>query len=87
LTRRTITRPAPIQDRQDAAAAPALPIKPAKLEQAQVTRTFPTRFKRRRRGGRRFLILHLPKLRQLAIFDVNEAKGRQVSARQPATMP
>jgi hypothetical protein len=52
-----------------------LPIKPAPLDADTVTRTFPDTIRNVvRGGGGRFLILHLPKLRQLAVFDVNQAK-------------
>jgi hypothetical protein len=52
-----------------------LPIKRAPLDADTVTRTFPeTIHNVVLGGGGRFLLLHLPKLRQVAVFDVNEAK-------------
>jgi hypothetical protein len=52
-----------------------LPIKPAPLDAEVVPRTFPDTIQNVvLGGGGRFLILHLPKLRQVAVFDVNAAK-------------
>lgn len=56
-------------------APPRLPIVPAKLEGDKVTRKLPDAIGQIAvGGGGRFLIAHLPKNRQLAIFDANEAK-------------
>lgn len=56
--------------------APApLPIKPVALTADVVTKTFPDTIDNVvLGGGGRFLILHLPKQRQLAVFDVNKAE-------------
>jgi hypothetical protein len=55
--------------------APAAPVRPPVLEQDKVVRTLPATVSDLAVGGAgRFLILHLPKLHKLAIFDANEAK-------------
>jgi hypothetical protein len=50
-------------------------VKPPDLEQEKVVRTLPAPLDEVAvGGGGRYLILRLPRLRQLAVFDVNEAK-------------
>ena len=54
---------------------PALPIKPAPLQADKETVQLPSKIKNACMGANgRFLIMHLPDQRQLAVFDVNEAK-------------
>jgi len=56
-------------------APPRLPITPAKLAQDKVVRNLPDAIAQVVvGGGGRFLIAHLPKTRQLAVFDANEAR-------------
>jgi uncharacterized protein (TIGR03067 family) len=57
------------------AEKPALAIRPPALDQAKVRKALPGTFDDVAvGGGGRYLIFHLPQPRQLAIFDVNEAK-------------
>lgn len=59
-------------------AAPPAPqpgVRPPKLDQAKVVRPLPGPARDVVAGGAgRFLVLHLPRQRQLAVFDANEAK-------------
>jgi serine protease Do len=56
-------------------AVPSLAIKAPSLTQEKVVRQLPSTFSEVTvGGGGRFLFFHLPKIRKLAVFDVNEAK-------------
>ncbi|MGE3803628.1 MAG: hypothetical protein AB7K24_03030 [Gemmataceae bacterium] len=82
---RLVVQPAPVQPKPEVPKPenplrvppppPALRIVPAPLQGEKLTVALPdTRGEIVVGGGGRFLIVHLPKLRQLAILDVNEAR-------------
>jgi predicted Zn finger-like uncharacterized protein len=70
-----VNNPAPPDQGGPEEPLPALVFKPAPLDRDKVTRELPgVAGEVCVGGGGRFLILHLPSLRQLAVFDASEAR-------------
>jgi hypothetical protein len=68
-------KPAPRAQDLPAKAAPVGKLKPAPLTADQVERSLPGEVEQMCvGGGGRYLILHLPRVRKLALFDANQAK-------------